>query len=64
MIINNHLHKKGFAPALVLKQRLAASQKWPIEILFQSLQFNEGDDDDDDGLGVMSIELHREKKGI
>ena len=30
MIIKNHLHKKGFALSLVLKQRLAASRKWPI----------------------------------
>ena len=30
MIIKNHFHKKGFALGLVLKQRLAASRKWPI----------------------------------
>ena len=30
MIIKNHSHKKGFALGLVLKQRLAASRKWPI----------------------------------
>ena len=30
MIIKNHLHKKGFALGLVLKQSLAASRKWPI----------------------------------
>ena len=30
MIIKNHFHKKGFALGLVLKQRLAASWKWPI----------------------------------
>ena len=29
-IIKNHFHKKGFALGLVLKQRLAASRKWPI----------------------------------
>ena len=32
MIIKNHFHKKGFALGLVLKQRLAASRKWPIDI--------------------------------
>ena len=26
----NNFHKKGFARGLVLKQRLAASRKWPI----------------------------------
>ena len=31
MIIKNNLHKKGFALGLVLKQRLAASRKWPIQ---------------------------------
>ena len=31
MIIKNHFHKKGFALGLVLKQRLVASRKWPIE---------------------------------
>ena len=30
MIIKNHFHKKGFALGLVLRQRLAASRKWPI----------------------------------
>ena len=30
LIIKNHFHKKGFALGLVLKQRLAASRKWPI----------------------------------
>ena len=30
MIIKNHVHKKGFPLGLFLKQRLAASQKWPI----------------------------------
>ena len=30
MIIETHFHKKGFALGLVLKQRLAASRKWPI----------------------------------
>ena len=30
MIIKNHFHNKGFALGLVLKQRLAASRKWPI----------------------------------
>ena len=30
MMIKNHFHKKGFALDLVLKQRLAASRKWPI----------------------------------
>ena len=30
MIIKTHLHKKGFALALVLKQRFAASRKLPI----------------------------------
>ena len=30
MIIKNYFHKKGFALGLVLKQRLAASRKWPI----------------------------------
>ena len=30
MIIKNHFHKKGFALGLVLKQRPAASRKWPI----------------------------------
>ena len=34
MIIKNHFHKKGFALGLVLKQRLAASRKWPIPHLF------------------------------
>ena len=29
MIIKNHFHKKGFALGLVVKQRLAASRKWP-----------------------------------
>ena len=29
MIIKNNFHKKGFAIGLVLKQRLAASRKWP-----------------------------------
>ena len=38
MIIKNHLHNKGFAPGLVVKQRLAASRKWPIEQL-QILDF-------------------------
>ena len=30
MIIKSHFHKKGFTLGLVLKQRLAASWKWPI----------------------------------
>ena len=30
MIIKNHLRKKGFALGLALKQRLAASLKWPV----------------------------------
>ena len=30
MIIKTRFHKKGFALGLVLKQRLAASRKWPI----------------------------------
>ena len=34
MIIKNHFHKKGFALGLILKQRLAASRKWPVEIIF------------------------------
>ena len=29
-MIINHFHKKGFTLGLVLKQRLAASLKWPI----------------------------------
>ena len=33
MIIKNHFHKKGFALGLILKQRLAASWKWPICII-------------------------------
>ena len=33
MIIKNHFHKKGFALGLVLKQRLTASRKWPIELI-------------------------------
>ena len=32
MIIKTHFHKKGFALGLLLKQRLAASRKWPIAI--------------------------------
>ena len=32
MIIKNHFHK-GLALGLVLKQRLAASWKWPINII-------------------------------
>ena len=32
MIRKSHFHKKGFALVLVLKQRLAASRKWHIEI--------------------------------
>ena len=32
MIIKNNFHKKGFVFGLVLKQRLAASRKWPIEL--------------------------------
>ena len=36
MIIENHLHKKGFALVLVLKQRLAASRKWPINLDVQT----------------------------
>ena len=32
MIIKSHFHKKGFALGLVLKQRLAASRKWPIHV--------------------------------
>ena len=31
MIIKNQFHKIGFALGLVLKQRLAASRKWPID---------------------------------
>ena len=31
MKIKNHLYKKGFALGLVLKQRLAASRKWPMQ---------------------------------
>ena len=31
MIIKSHFHKKGFALRLVLKQRLEASRKWPVE---------------------------------
>ena len=30
MIIKNHFHKKDFELGLVLKQKLAASRKWPI----------------------------------
>ena len=30
IIKKKHFHKKGFALGLVLKQRLAASRKWPI----------------------------------
>ena len=30
MIIKNYFHKKEFALGVVLKERLAASQKWPI----------------------------------
>ena len=33
MIIKNHFHKEGSALNLVLKQRLAASRKWPIRAL-------------------------------
>ena len=32
MIIKNHFHKKDFTLGLVLKQRLAASQKWHIKV--------------------------------
>ena len=32
MIIKHHFHKKDFALGLLLKQRLAASRKWPIAI--------------------------------
>ena len=32
MIIKNHFRKKDFALGLVLKQRLAASRKWPIAL--------------------------------
>ena len=41
MIIKNHFHKKGFALGLVLKQRLVASRKWPIQffILYSRLLF-------------------------
>ena len=35
MIIKKHFHKKGFALGLVLKQRLAASRKWPIAYITQ-----------------------------
>ena len=28
----NHFHKKGFVLGIVLKQRLAASRKWPIDL--------------------------------
>ena len=39
MRIKNHLHKKGFALGLVLKQCLAASRKWPIaDILINAMQ--------------------------
>ena len=31
MMIKSHFHKKGFVLRLVLKQRLAASRKRPIE---------------------------------
>ena len=34
MIIKKSLHKKGFALALILKQRLAVSWKWFVKILF------------------------------
>ena len=37
MIIKNNLHKKGFALALVLKQRLAASRKGPIVLYLTNL---------------------------
>ena len=33
MIIKKNFCKKGFALALILKQRLVASGKWPIDIL-------------------------------
>ena len=35
MIIKNYFHKKGFALGLILKQRLAASRKWPFHWLKQ-----------------------------
>ena len=37
MIIKIHFHKKAFATGLVLKQRLAASRKWPISMRSLSL---------------------------
>ena len=38
MIIKSHLHKKGFTLGLVLKQRFAASRKWPIDLQFYSVK--------------------------
>ena len=40
MIIKNHFHNKGFALGLVLKQRLAASRKWPIVLCYVELMMN------------------------
>ena len=36
MIIKINFHKKGFGLGLVLRQRLAASRKWPISGKFIS----------------------------
>ena len=32
--IKNHFHINGFALSLALKQRLGATRKWPVAILF------------------------------
>ena len=37
MIIKNHFHKKGFALGFILKQRLVASRKWPINCFISQL---------------------------
>ena len=37
VIIKNHFHKKGFVFDLVIKQRLAASRKWPCLLLLPLL---------------------------
>ena len=40
MIIKSIFHEKGFALGLVLKQRLAASRKWPIPSLLDTIKRN------------------------
>lgn len=36
--IENHIHKKGLTPSLVLKMRVLGTQEWPVSVTFSLIR--------------------------